>query len=109
MLLRICSLLQHSHGDGVYLAELGPWRVLPGGSGHLEAQPVVKAQGVQLLGVQHPPAALGHAQEPLLVVDVNRVLVDLVPQLCIKIVNSFNTSADFEASQGGVGPLLAPE
>ena len=66
----------------MHLAELGPWSILSGGTGHLEAQPVVQAQGVQLLGVQHPSAAFGHAQEPLLVVDVDRVLVDLVPQLC---------------------------
>lgn len=64
------------------LTELSPGSILACPSRQIEAKPVVKTKRVQLLCIQHPLPALWHSQEPLFVINVNCILVDLVSLLC---------------------------
>jgi len=68
-----------------YLAVLGPGGVLAGGTGHLKPKIFMQAQGVQLLGVQNPLLALGHAQEPILGIEFDGILEDVVALLCTEL------------------------
>ena len=67
-----------------YLAKLCLGSILTCSPRQKEAKPIVKTKRIKLLCVKHPFPALGHAQEPLLVIKVHCVLVDLVPLLCSK-------------------------
>ena len=74
------------------LAKLRLGGVLTGAPCQVEAKPVVKTERIQLLCIQHPLPALWHAQEPLLVINFDCILVDLVPLLCTTIQSLMITS-----------------